>query len=127
MASLIRVRLLSAASVMACGSSPRLTQPLMISSAWIGCSSSYLACSSSHHRPRGPIFSFLASPRSAFSELLCATPSPAYLVPRVSAPHYAVRGGRRAQYEMTHRDPATPGKLGERGRAAREAPRTHDT
>src|SRR5881296_2226858 len=53
MASLIRVRLLSAASVMACGSSPRLTQPLMISSAWIGCSSSYLACSSSHHRPRG--------------------------------------------------------------------------
>src|SRR5439155_19123188 len=69
MAPFMRPRLFSAASVTVCGVSPRLTQFLMISSAWIGCSSSYLACSSSHHRPRGPIFSFLARPRSAFSEI----------------------------------------------------------
>src|SRR2546428_11585080 len=68
MASFIRARLFRAESVTEVGVSPRVTQLLMISSAWIGCSSSYLACSSSHHRPRGPIFSFLASPRSAFSD-----------------------------------------------------------
>src|SRR5207244_804930 len=49
MAPFIKPRLLTAASVTACGVSPRLTQFLTISSAWIGCSSSYLACSSSHH------------------------------------------------------------------------------
>src|SRR5439155_8324685 len=76
-ASFIRPRLFSADAVTLCGASPRLTQLLMISSAWIGCSSSYFACSSSHQRPRGPIFSFFASPRSAFSEIFCATPSTA--------------------------------------------------
>src|SRR2546429_6308022 len=65
----ISLRLSSAAPVTFSGlSPPRLTQSLMISSAWMGCSSSYFACSSSHQRPRGPIFSFLARPRSAFSE-----------------------------------------------------------
>src|SRR3989475_384075 len=72
MASFIRARLFSADSVTLCGASPRLTHPLMISRAWIGCSSSYFACSSSHQRPRGPIFSFFASPRRAFSEIFCA-------------------------------------------------------
>src|SRR2546422_6257898 len=70
MASFIRARLFRAESVTEVGVSPRVTQVLMISSAWIGCSSSYLACSSSHHRPRGPIFSFLASPRDRKSTRL---------------------------------------------------------
>src|SRR5438094_729511 len=52
----ISLRLSSAAPVTFSGlSPPRLTQSLMISSAWMGCSSSYFACSSSHQRPRRPI------------------------------------------------------------------------
>src|SRR5207244_1848285 len=92
MAPFIKPRLLTAASVTACGVSPRLTQFLTISSAWIGCSSSYLACSSSHHRPRGPIFSFLARPRSAFSAIFCATPS----APTISPPAARETKGARA-------------------------------
>src|SRR2546426_3383388 len=45
--TLFRSRLLCAEPVTALGLSPRCTQALMISSAWIGCSSSYFACSSS--------------------------------------------------------------------------------
>src|SRR2546426_964526 len=76
-ASRIRVRLVRAASVIAAVDSPPATRRLTISSACTGCSSSYLACSSSHHRPFGPILSFLPSPHSAFSEIRCAMPSTA--------------------------------------------------